>query len=105
MSILNTFLKKIGVEKYDDLNAEEKATFREWETALQGRQITQSDYKTFLETELEVAVARLTEVDLKKEDEIFRKVEVRMIKKILNFLNMPLIEKQLLEKQIESRSI
>lgn len=103
MSVLDAFLKKIGVQKYDDLNSEEKDTFREWEIGLQGRTVTETDYRNFLETELEIAVSRLTDVDLKKEDEIFRKVEVRFIKKILHLLDMPKMEKKLLEEQIKAR--
>lgn len=103
MSIINGFLKKIGVSSYEELNAEEKQTFREWEIALQGRQITEADYRTFLETELDIAISRLTDVDLKKEDEIFRKVEVRFIKKIINLLDMPAFEKKLLEQQIQNK--
>lgn len=103
MNKLEKFLNKIGVKKYEDLNAEEKETYREWEASLQGRQITQDEYRNFLESELDQAIGRLTDVDLSKEAEIFRKVEVRFIKKVLSFLDMPLVEKQLLEKQIESR--
>ena len=101
--LLSKFIRKIGVSKYDDLNEEEKNTFREWETALSGRQITDKEYRDFLETERELAINRMTEVDLSKEADIFRKVEVRFIKKIIGFLDMPKIQKVLLEKQIESR--
>lgn len=101
--ILDKMLKKLGVRSATELNEEEKKTFREWEVSLQGRQITQEEYRKFLESELQVAITRLSEINLSKEDEIFRKVEVRMIKKILNFLDMPLIEKKLLEKQLESQ--
>lgn len=101
--LLANYLKKIGVGRYEDLTSDEKSTFKEWELALQGRQLTEADVKTFLDIELETAVDRLTEVNLSKEDEIFRKVEVRFIKKIIHFLNSPAMEKQLLEKQIESK--
>jgi hypothetical protein len=101
--ILDKFLKKIGVKSYEELNEEEKNTYKDWEASLQGRQITEEDYRRFLESELDTAVSRLTEVNLSKEDEVFRKVEVRLIKKIINFLDMPKVEKAILEKQIESR--
>jgi hypothetical protein len=103
MNILEKYLKKIGVGSYEDLNLEEKETMKKWEESLQGRRITDEEYRLFLETELEEATSRLCEVDLPKEAEIFRKVEVRVMRKIISFLNMPLIEKQLLEKQIESK--
>ena len=101
--LLANYLKKIGVGRYEQLTDDEKSTFKEWELALQGRQLTESDVKNFLDSELETATDRLTEVDLPKESEIFRKMEVRLIKKIIHLLNTPAMEKQLLEKQIESK--
>lgn len=100
MSLLNKYLQKIGVKSYDELNSEEKETFREWEVALSGRKLTDEDVQNFLSQELEIAIARLTEVDLPKETEIFRKMEVKMIRKIQTFLNAPQIEKKLLENQL-----
>jgi hypothetical protein len=103
MSILDKFLKKIGENSYEDLTSEEKDTYRAWELSLAGRKITEEEYRTFLLQELDTAVTRLIDVDLKVEDAIFRKVEVRMIKKIISFLDMPKMEKQLIEKQIQSQ--
>lgn len=99
--MLEKFLKKLGLSSYTELNDEEKKTYVEWETALKGRKITDKDVAEFLSMELDVSVSRVTETDLKKEDEIFRKVEIRMIKKIMNFLNSPKIEKLFAEKSIE----
>lgn len=104
MSILDKFLKKIGVKSFNDLTQEEKETFSQWEVALSGRKLTDEDVKNFLLSEREIAIDRLTDVDLKTQDAIFRKVEVRFIKKILTFLEMPTVEKTLLEKQIENRT-
>jgi hypothetical protein len=102
MSIIDKLLKKKNVA-YKDLNEEEKSTLRAWEASLAGRKVTDEDYRAFLDAELETAILRLCEVDLPKESEVFRKVEVRVIRKIISFLNMPLIEKTLLEKQLESQ--
>lgn len=102
-NLIDKYLKKIGVVNYDALSSEEKDTLREWETSLQGRKLTDQDVRNFLDTELDTATMRLTDVDLKPEDAVFRKVEVRFIKKIISFLNMPAMEKALLEKQIESK--
>lgn len=101
--MLDQFLRKIGVKKYDDLNAEEKETYREWEASLAGRRVTEDDYRKFLESELSGAISRLTDVDLKREASAFRKAEVRIIQKILSFMDMPKVEKQMLENQLESR--
>jgi hypothetical protein len=102
MNTLLTYLNKLGVKSYQDLNSEEKETYKSFEEALSGRKLTDEDVANFLDQELQVAIGRLTEVDLPKETEIFRKMEVKMIKKIQNFLNSPQIEKQLLEKQLLS---
>lgn len=97
---MDKWLKKLGI-KYEDLNQEEKDTYKEWEQAISGRKLTDKDIQKWLEEELSLSVSRLTEIDLKKEDEIFRKVEVRFIKKIINFINSPLVERQYAEKAIE----
>lgn len=99
-NMLDKFLKKLGVGSYEELNQEEKATFSEWEQALRGRKLTDADVESFLQFELNSAVSRLTETNLSKEDEIFRKVEVRFIKKILDFINSPKTEKQFAEQAI-----
>ncbi len=99
--MLEKYLKKIGVSSYLELNDDEKATYKEWEEALQGRKLTDKDVKNWLEDELNLAVVRLTEINLSKEDEIFRKVEVKFIKKIISFINSPVVEKQFAQKAIE----
>jgi hypothetical protein len=104
LKFINKFASKNGgkeVKSFEDLTPEEKDTYREWEVALSGRKLTDTDVQAFLNTELDTAVTRLTDVDLKVEDAVFRKVEVRLIKKIINFLNMPAVEKALVEKQLE----
>jgi hypothetical protein len=104
LKFINKYASKIGgkeVKSFEDLTSEEKETYKEWEVALSGRKLTDTDVQTFLNTELDTAVTRLTDVDLKVEDAVFRKVEVRLIKKIINFLNMPAVEKALVEKQLE----
>lgn len=99
--MLEKFLRKLGVQSYLDLNEEEKATYIEWEKSLSGRKITDTEVQDFLDFELSNAVSRLTDINLSKEDEIFRKVEVRFIKKLKDFINSPLVEKQFAEKAIE----
>jgi DNA-binding TFAR19-related protein (PDSD5 family) len=100
--ILQKYLKKIGVKSFSELNSDEKETYKMYEEALSGRKLTDEDVQGFLQSELSVAINRLTDIDLKKEDEIFRKVEVRFIKKIISLLESPKVTKQMAEKQLES---
>lgn len=90
-------------KSFEDLSDEEKETYKEWEKTLVGRKLTDEDVREFLENELEVAITRLTDenVKLSSEVDIFRKVEVRFIKKVISFLNMPNVERAMIEKQIE----
>lgn len=100
--ILQKYLKKIGVKSFNELNSDERETYKMYEEALAGRKLTDEDVKSFLDSELSVAINRLTDIDLNKEDEIFRKVEVRFIKKIISLLESPKVAKQMAEKQLES---
>lgn len=100
--ILQKYLKKIGVKSFSELNSDEKETYKMYEEALSGKKLTDEDVQSFLQSELSVAINRLIDIDLKKEDEIFRKVEVRFIKKIISLLESPKVTKQMAEKQLES---
>jgi len=102
MSLLSKWLKKNNVDSFSDLNEEEKATYRLYEEALQGRKITDADVKDFFEQELKTAVNRLTEENLSYESDIFRKSEVRILNKIQAFLSMPALEQKMAEKQLEA---
>jgi len=99
--MLEKWLQKLKVNSYYELNEEEKKTYREYEDAISGRKLTDEEVENWLKNELDIAVSRLTDIDLKPEDAIFRKVEVRFIKKILNFINSPKVAKQFAEKAIE----
>lgn len=99
--MLDKFLKSIGVKSYEELNQEERETYKEWEISLSGKKLTDKEVVAWLHTELDFAILRLVDVDLKPQDEIFRKVEVRLLKKIINYLNSPVVAKEYAQKAIE----
>lgn len=99
--ILQKWLKKIGVNSFNELNSDEKETYKMYEEALSGKKLTDEEVQNFLQSELNIAIEKLTDIDLKKEDEIFRKVEVRLIKRIISFINSPKVVKDMAEKQLE----
>ena len=102
MSILSEYLRKIGVKSYDELTSDEKETYKEWEISISGRKLTDDDVRSFIETELQTAILRLTEVNLSIEDQAFRKAEVKLIQKIIKFLDSPKVEKTMVERQVKS---
>lgn len=99
--MLNKFLKKLGVSSFSELNDEEKATYREWEDALRGRKLTDEDVTNFLHEEYDIAVSRATDEGLTDKVRDFRSGEARILKKIIGFINSPLVEKEYAKKQIE----
>lgn len=102
-TILEKYLNKIGVKSYAELTSDEKETYKTWEESISGRKITDEEVKYFLSQELETAINRLTEINLSQEDIIFRKMEVKFIRKIVNFLDGPRREKEIIEKQLSGQ--
>ncbi|KKQ94897.1 MAG: hypothetical protein UT21_C0011G0005 [Candidatus Woesebacteria bacterium GW2011_GWA1_39_11b] len=102
--MLENYLKKLGLTSFTELNAEERETYKEWESALHGRKITDKDVEDFLDAELDTAVSRLTEENLSVDAQAIRKAEVKLIKKIKLFLNGPATEKAFVERSIEQLS-
>lgn len=99
--MLDKFLKKIGVTSFSELNDEEKKTFREWEFALSGRKLTDDDVQNWLNEEYETAVTRATDEGLTEKVRDFRSAEVRIIKRIISFINSPKVEKVMAEQAIK----
>ncbi len=103
MSILDQYLKKLGVSSYLDLNDEEKVTFKAWEVALAGRKLTDDDVAQFLEQEQEKVIQKLTTQRLSDHDDMFLKTELHFIRKLQIFLNTPKVEKAFVEQQIKQQ--
>jgi hypothetical protein len=104
MSILSNYLKKIGAKSLDELSSEEQSTYHEWESALNGRQITDKEVRQFLETELENATISLITKTLGERDDIFLKMKVDFIRKITEFLDAPKREKEQIENLINNQT-
>lgn len=100
---LQALLGKLGVT-YDNLNDEERATYAEWRKTLEGRSLTDEDVRVFLETEYHDTVKKLTNKSLKEREDTFLKMKVEMILSIMSFLDMPMKEKVMLEKQIATHT-
>lgn len=99
--MLQQYLKKLGLTSFSQLNEEEKKTFREWEEILSGRKLTDKEVEDWLNTEYDLATSRITEEGLSRDVITFRQVEIKFIKKILNFINSPKVAQQMAEKSIK----
>lgn len=87
----------MGVDKYDDLTAEEKKTYHEYEKVLQGRELTSKEVRQFFDTRIEHAIEKLTTEDLQKDVDLFYRVELKLLRKLVVFLDSPKREKEQLE--------
>lgn len=100
--MLEKFLKKVGVKSYLDLNPEERESYKVWEVALSGRRLTDEDVRKFLITEKEEVINKLASQKFNQEDDNYLKAQLRILINLQNFLNSPIIEKEIAEKQFEA---
>lgn len=101
MKKLTQFLKKIGVSSFDELNAEEKETYRAWEEALEGRRLTDEDVRQFIQLQREEVIAKLTTADLNSDVDKFLKMELKFINTLIGFLDSPKRERAAVEQFLE----
>ena len=102
MSILKNYLKKIGVKDFSELTEEEKETYRGWEESLSGRRITDDDVAVFLKQEEDETINKLIGSKLSDREDIFLKMKLEFVKKLVNFLNVPAMEKEMTEQSINN---
>ena len=103
MSLLSQYLTKLGVRTIDELTAEEKETYSRWESALNGRQISDQEVRQFLDVELENAIAELLKQRLGDREDTFLKMKVDFIRKITDFLDAPKKEQEAVANLIKSQ--
>lgn len=103
MSILDKYLKKIGVKSSLDLTEEERRTYDMWSSALSGRKLTDVDVNDFLDRELDEAVGKLTNTSITDREDTFLKMKVDFIRRVKIFLQSPELERKIVENQIQSQ--
>jgi hypothetical protein len=103
MSILSQYLKSLGVTSVDQLTTEERDTYQQWESALNGRQITSKEVHQFLDVELEDATTKLITKSLGEREDIFLKMKVDFIRRLTSFLDAPEMEKKHVEQLIQTK--
>jgi hypothetical protein len=101
-TLLQKLLKKANLKSYDDLNAEEKAYYDRLSEVLSGRRITDSEVLEFLQQEKEETTFKLINKKLNEREDIFFKVKLEMIINLQKFINSPIIEKEIAQKEVEA---
>lgn len=103
MTLLQKYLKKLGLKSYDDLNPAEKETYRTWEETLSGRRITDDDVKKFFQTEEDLTISKLITRKVSDSDDTFLKMKLEFLRKIQIFLAAPEMEKKAVEATINNQ--
>lgn len=98
--MLESLLKKLGVQSYDQLTEEEKQTYRDYENILTGRKITDDEVKQFFDQEIENTLLKLEDMKLDTREDTFLKMKLSFIRKLVAFLDAPEREKKQLEALI-----
>lgn len=102
MSILSTYLKKLGVDDFSELTEEEKATYKEWEESLNGKKITDDDVAAFLAQEENEVINKLVNKKLNEREDTFLKMKLEFIRQVRGFLQLPEAQKHMVENQIKN---
>ena len=100
--VLEKYLRKLGLKSYNDLQPEERETYKLWESALSGRRLTDDDVKVFIDEQLSDTLKKLPSKELNTQDDIFLKMKLQFIQDVKAFLDSPAIEKKMTERQIEN---
>lgn len=66
MSILDKFLKKVGVKSPDELSSDEKKTYTEWQKILSKEELTLADIKLFCQTSIEIIEGKWKDLSLEQ---------------------------------------
>ena len=102
MSILKKYLEKIGVKEFSQLDEDEKKIYRNWEEALSGKKLTDSDVATFIITLEDAIIEELTDVKISDKRDMFLKMQLDLVRKIKRFLSSPEMQKKLTEMSINN---
>jgi hypothetical protein len=98
MNILTKLLKRKGIEKIEDLSADERVVFDNYKATLAKEQLTIEDFKKFLETQITIIEGKWKNYDL----ENAKKAELipyhTVFKTLLQAIEAPLVEKRALEE-------
>jgi len=102
MSSLHNLLEKLGIT-FDQLSAEEKKTYEEWNQVFSQPEVTIEDLKKFLSSYIDRLEYDQTSYDNSKDKDLYLKAAIRNAKMMLAFITGPEKRKEWLEKHIEQR--
>lgn len=100
--MLDKILEKIGIKSYEDLNEEEKKTYREWEKILSKGEITIEELKKFIINQITVLELQILNPDNSKEKDVFLKSQLRILRVLLGFIESPKKSREWLEGYLKS---
>lgn len=101
MDLLKKLLEIKGL-KYDDLYPEEKEYYNRLRDTISGRKVTDKEVLDFFQIEKDDSIKALITKKLGEREDIFHKVKIEMITNLQNFINSPIIEKEIAKMEVEA---
>lgn len=88
-NLLAKWLKKKGIKDYYALTEEEKSSYNQLKNALEGKKLTDEDVAKFWRETIDSINEKLTSENLSDKERDFLIVELRLVRKIITFLDSP----------------
>ena len=99
-NLLSKLFQKRGIDKFDDLDEEEKKTFKTWEEMLSKEELTTTDIKNFCQSQVDTIEGMWKDYTLPQE----RKAELipyhTVYSTLLKAIDSPKVVRESLEKNL-----
>ena len=100
MNILERLLFKRGIKSIDNLDAEEKKTFSDWQKILSKEELTVSDIKTFCQSQIDVIIGKWADLNLDNDKKAQLIPYYTVYNIIKNVTDAPKVAREQLEQQL-----
>ena len=100
--LLQKALEKLGLKPYNDLNELEQQTFKQWESILQGKKITQEDVIAEIKTFQEKILTQLEDSSLTEKQKSYLLAQLSVVRFIVRTVESPKQEIRRVEQEIET---
>lgn len=100
--LLQKALEKLGLKSFNDLNELEIATFKQWESILQRKKITQDDVLLEIKDFQEKILSQLDDSSLSYKQKDYLLAQLSVVRFIVKTVESPKLDVQRVEQEVES---
>ena len=100
--LLQKALEKLGLKSYNELNELERDTFKQWETMLRGRKITQDDVVADIREFQETILTKLEDPTQQESVKNYLLAQLSIVRYILRTIDSPQADIKKVEQEINN---